>query len=107
MTGLSPSGNPSDEEGRNVPATDGSRRDLYVFGGPFYAVHFNGHAYAEFGSASQAAIYQRGMDAQERSYFHFEDANGKRIEIKENPAAPGHAHAIPAALEKHERECQG
>lgn len=60
----------------------------------FYAVHYNGLPYAIFGGANQAIAYERGMDSDDRRYFHIENADGERVTFRDNPRSPGHAYAI-------------
>lgn len=76
------------------------RRELHDGGGPLYAVHFNGTAYAEFSTPNQAVAFVRGLDARSAGYFHIEDADGNRVEVHDQPAHPGHAYAVLAALDR-------
>lgn len=66
--------------------------------GPLYAVHFNKKVYAIFSGANQAIAYWRGLDAQSRTYFHIENADGERVTLTEHRA--GHASAILEALDR-------
>jgi hypothetical protein len=76
-------------------------REIYdSIGGPLYAVHFNGWAYAMFSGPNQALAYWRGLDARSREYFHIENEDGERVVLKDQPHHPGHASAILAALDK-------
>lgn len=71
--------------------------------GPFYAVHLNGLPYAKFSGTNGALSYWRGLDDIGRSYFHIENAKGERVELKDNPRSPGHAHAVLDTLNRNAR----
>ena len=74
-----------------------------TFGGPLYAVHANGGIYAIFSTPNQALAYMRGLDARGKQWFHIENAKGERMEIIDNPRAPGHAHAILDTLNRKDK----
>lgn len=67
-------------------------------GGPLFAVHSNGIAYATFSGPNQALAYWRGLDSRTRTYFRIEDADGHTVTLKEHHA--GHASAILDKLDR-------
>jgi hypothetical protein len=83
------------------PGMDIPRHEEFYDGdGPFYACHFNGRIYAIFAGANDALAYWRGLDAGGRTIFHLENAEGKRITLRDNPYRPWHATAILDALDR-------
>lgn len=76
------------------------RSDVFYtgLGGPLYAMHPNGHAYAIFSSANEALDYWRGLDDRGRDIFHIENAEGERVVLKDG--SPGHAYSILDTLNR-------
>jgi hypothetical protein len=88
-------------ETRRHPANGHKIGNLYdAIGGPLYAVHLNGIAYAAFAGPNQAIAFWRGLDARGREYFHIENAAGERVRLTEHRR--GHASAILDALDRAE-----
>lgn len=65
--------------------------------------HYNGDTHAEFMTANAALACQVGIDSDPdprvKTWFHFEDADGKTVTLAARQAHPGHAYAILAALD--------
>ena len=70
----------------------------------FRLKHYNGETHAEFRTANAALACQRGIEADPdprvKTWFHFENEEGERVELRDQPRYPGHAYAILAALDK-------